>query len=172
MTTPTQAGTPSPEKQALIDAYDQVIRVDAERRGQDAATPRRSRRRWPLHPVAMVCLVVWAVTGAYIVSTRPSWVFARGMPTESPAIQEASLRLAMAMKAEQIERFRQRQNGRLPSTLDEVGPVTEGISYQRAGNDYVLRGVNGAASLVLRSTDPIRPFVGNSFVVIQRRGQR
>lgn len=171
MTTPTQAGAPSPEKQALIDAYDQVLRADAEKRGHDASR-KRSRRRFPIHPVAVLCLLVWAVTGAYLISTRPAWLFDRGMPTESPAIQEASLRLAMAMKAEQIERFRQRQGGRLPATLEELGPATAGITYQRTGNEYVLRGVNGNASLMLRSTDPIRPFVGNSFVVIQRRGQR
>jgi hypothetical protein len=76
------------------------------------------------------------------------------------------------MKAEQIERFRQRQGGRLPATIDEVGPVIRGISYERVGNDFVLRGVNGSASLMLKSTDPIRAFVGNSYVVIQGRGQR
>jgi hypothetical protein len=170
MTSPAQAGAPSPEKQALIEAFDEVIRADVERRGQPSG--RRSKRRWPIHPVAVACLVIWAVTGAYLISTRPSWLFDRGMPTESPAIQEASLRLAMAMKAEQIERFRQRQGGRLPATIDEVGPVIRGISYERVGNDFVLRGVNGSASLMLKSTDPIRAFVGNSYVVIQGRGQR
>jgi len=170
MMTPAQAGAPSPEKQALIEAFDQVIRADVEKREQ--SSPRRSKRRLPLHPVAILFLLVWAVTGAYLISTRPPWVFDRGRPVESPVIQEASLRLAMAMKAEQIERFRQRQGGRLPATLEEVGPVIQGITYQRTGNDFVLRGVNGRASLMLKSTDPIRAFVGNSYVVIQSRGQR
>ena len=171
MTTPTQAGAPTPEKQALIEAYDQVLRAEAEKREQDGAR-KPARRRWPLHPVAMLFLLIWAVTGGYLITVKPAWVFDRGRPTESPAIQEASLRLAMAMQAERIEKFRQARGGQLPTSLADVGPLVSGIIYERAGNEYVLRGVNGSASLMLRSTDPIRAFVGNSFVVIQRRGQR
>ena len=171
MTTPAQAGARTPEKQALLDAYDQVIRAEADRREHDAVR-KPARRRWPIHPIAVICLLIWAGTGTYLLATKPAWLFERGKPTESPAIQEASLRLAMAMQAERVERYRQGRGGRLPASLAEVGPTVEGITYERAGNEYVLRGVNGSASLMLRSTDPIRAFVGNSFVVIQRRGQR
>ena len=49
----------------------------------------------------------------------------------------------------------------------------QGITYERAGSDqFVLRGRNGGVSLVLRSTDPVREFVGSSYTLIQGRGQR
>jgi hypothetical protein len=94
------------------------------------------------------------------------------MPPENAALQDASLRLGMAMQFQRIDRYRQ-ANGRLPQSLDEVGAPMQGITYERVGADqFVLRGRNGGVSLTLRSTDPVREFVANSYTVIQRRGQR
>lgn len=172
MTTPTQPapGAPTPEKQALIDAFDQVIKADAEQRGKTA--DRRRGEKWVLHPVAVLALFVLVATVAYIGIARPPWLFERGMPPENAALQDASLRLGMAMQYQRVDRYRQ-ANGRLPQSLDEVGAPMQGISYERVGADqFVLRGRNGAVSLTLRSTDPVREFVANSYTVIQRRGQR
>ncbi len=172
MTTPTQPppGAPTPEKQALLDAFDQVIKADAEHRGKPAERSRS--RRWALHPVAFLALLVLVGTASYIGIVRPPWLFERGMPPENATLQDASLRLGMAVQFQRIERYRQ-VNGRLPQSLDEVGTPMQGISYERTGADqFVLRGRNGPLSLVLRSTDPVREFVANSYTVIQRRGQR
>ena len=172
MTTPTQPspGAPTPEKRALLDAFDQVIKADAEQRGKPA-DPRRPRK-WLLHPIAMLALLVLFGTIGYLGAVRPPWLFDRGMPPENAALQDASLRLGMAMQYQRIERYRQ-TNRRLPQSLDDVGAPMQGISYERVGADqFVLRGRNGTVSLTLRSTDPVREFVANSYTVIQRRGQR
>lgn len=164
-------GAPSAEKQALIEAFDQVIKADTEQR-ERAPEVQRAPRRWPLHPVAVLALLLLAGVGAWIGATRPSWLLERGMPVENAAMQDASLRLAMAMQFQRIERYRS-TNRRLPASLAEVGPPMQGITYERAGSDqYVLRGRNGGASLMLRSTDPVKEFVGSSYTLIQGRGQR
>lgn len=172
MTTPTQPspGAPTPEKRALLDAFDQVIKADAEQRGKPA--DRRRQRKWLLHPIAMLALLVLFGTIGYLGAVRPPWLFERGMPPENAALQDASLRLGMAMQYQRIDRYRQ-ANGRLPQSLDDVGAPMQGITYERVGADqFVLRGRNGTVSLTLRSTDPVREFVANSYTVIQRRGQR
>jgi hypothetical protein len=172
VTTPTQPspGAPTPEKRALLDAFDQVIKADAEQRGKPVERGRQ--RKWLLHPVAMLALLVLFGTTAYLGAVRPAWLFDRGMPPENAALQDASLRLGMAMQYQRIDRYRQ-ANGRLPQSLDDVGAPMQGITYERVGADqFVLRGRNGAVSLTLRSTDPVREFVANSYTVIQRRGQR
>jgi hypothetical protein len=172
VTTPTQPspGAPTPEKQALLEAFDQVIKADAEQRGKPADL--RRQRKWVLHPVAMLALLVLFGTVGYLGAVRPAWLFERGMPPENAALQDASLRLGMAMQYQRIDRYRQ-ANGRLPQSLDEVGAPMQGITYERVGADqFVLRGRNGTVSLTLRSTDPVREFVANSYTVIQRRGQR
>ena len=110
--------------------------------------------------------------GAWVAVARPPWIFDRGMPVENAAMQDASLRLAMVMQFQRIERYRE-ANRRLPASLSDVGPPMQGITYERAGSDqFVLRGRNDGVSLVLRSTDPVREFVGSSYTLIQGRGQR
>lgn len=170
MTSPTH-GAPTPEKKALIEAFDQVLKADAEKRDQDAAPPKRVRK-WPLHPIAVLSLLLLAGVGAYLTVTRPVWLFERGLPAESSEIQDASLRLAMALQFQRIERFRS-EHGRLPRSLAEAGEPLAGVTYrQTGGGQFVLSGVNGSVSLVLRSTESVRAFVANSYVTIQRRGQR
>jgi hypothetical protein len=172
MTGPAQppAGTPTPEKQALLEAFDEVLKAEAETR--DQAPGRAPSRPWPVHPVVVLALLVLAGTGTYIGVVRPPWLFQRGMPPESASIQDASLRMGMAVQYQRIERFRQ-ANGRLPESLAQVGEPMQGISYERLGTDqFVLRGRNGGVSLELHSTDAVREFVANSYMVIQRRGQR
>ena len=167
----TTQGPPTAEKKALIDAYDDVLKADAVKRDHDAMVP-RARRKWPLHPVAVLSLVILLSVAAYLAVSRPAWLFDRGMPPESVAIQEASLRLAMAQQYQRVERFRQ-QHGRLPDGIAETGHPLQGVTYEKSGSDqYVLRGTNGSISLILRSTDSVRAFVANSYVMIQRRGQR
>jgi hypothetical protein len=172
VTTPTQPspGAPTPEKRALLDAFDQVIKADAEQRSR--LPDRRRQRKWILHPIAMLAMLVLFGTIGYLGAVRPPWLFERGMPPENAALQDASLRLGMAMQFQRIDRYR-KANGRLPQSLGDVGAPMQGITYERVGADqFVLRGRNGTVSLTLRSTDPVREFVANSYTVIQRRGQR
>ncbi|MGE5926696.1 MAG: hypothetical protein ACM357_05035, partial [Gemmatimonadota bacterium] len=163
MTTPAQQNQPSPEKQALIDAYEKVLQADAQKREQDQAVRPAGPARRRMHPVALLSLLVLVAVAAYVGLARPSWIFERGAPTEPVSMQEASLRLAMAMQFQRIERFRA-QSGRLPATMEEAGPVMPGIRYQaRHPDGFTLTGTNGTVALTLQSTESLAAFVGNSY---------
>jgi len=171
MTAPHDPKQPSPEKQALISAFDEVLKADAEQREKGQSAPRPAPRRRLLHPVASLSLLVLLAVGVYLGVTRPDWLFARGVPQETTAIQEASLRLAMSMQFQRIERFRN-QSGRLPTTIEEAGPPVMGIRYQaRHPDGFTLTGTSGGVTLTLESTESLEAFVGNSYAVIERRGQ-
>jgi hypothetical protein len=172
MTTPAQQNQPSPEKQALIEAYEKVLLADAEKREKDNAAKPAGPPRRRTHPVVLLSLLVLVVVGAYAVFARPAWLFERGAPAEPVSIQEASLRLAMAMQFQRIERFRT-QSGRLPTTVEEAGPAMPGVRYQaRHPDGFTLTGSNGSVTLTLQSSEPLAAFVGNSYELIQGRAER
>ena len=169
MTIPAQQNQPSPEKQALIEAYEKVLVADAEKREKEAATRPAVAPRRRMHPVAILSLLVLVAVGAWVGLARPSWIFERGAPAEPVSMQEASLRLAMAMQFQRIERFRS-QSGRLPTTIDEAGPPMPGVRYQaRHPDGFTLTGTNGVVTLTLQSTESVSAFVGNSYELIQGR---
>jgi hypothetical protein len=171
MTTPAQQNQPSPEKQALIEAYEKVLLADAEKREKDQAARPAGPPRRRMHPVVVLSLLVLVGAAAYVGLARPSWIFERGAPAEPASMQEASLRLAMAMQFQRIERFRQ-QSGRLPTTMEEAGAVAPGIRYQaRHPDGFALTGTNGAVTLTLQSTQSVSAFVGNSYELIQGRAE-
>src|SRR6476659_42913 len=122
MTAPTP---PSPEKRALIDAYETALKASAQQREQrpGGAGPRRTR------PIAWLVLALAVGGAAFGGVTRPAWLGIHGPLVEPPAVREASLRLAVALEAQRVLRF-QREHGRLPATLDEAGGAMPGISYQ------------------------------------------
>lgn len=166
MTTPTP---PSPEKRALIDAYETALKASAEQREAEqragAKRPRRTR------PIAWVVLAL-ALAGTGIAAmTRPAWLGIRRPLAEPPAVREASLRLAVALEAQRVLRF-QRENGRLPATLEEAGGAMPGITYQRSREGiYELNAADGDVAVIYRSTSSLRTFVGNSYEVVSRRGK-
>lgn len=172
MTTPAQQNQPSPEKQALIEAYERVLLADAEKREKDQAARPEGPPRRRLHPVVVLSLLVLIGVSAYVGVARPAWLFERGAPTEPVSMQEASLRLAMAMQFQRIERFRA-QSDRLPTTMEEAGPVMPGVRYQaRHPDGFTLTGTNGAVTLTLQSTESVSAFVGNSYELIQGRAEQ
>ena len=166
MTAPTP---PSPEKRALIDAYETVLKAEAERRetGQ-ASTPAGPPRT---RPIAWVVLGLVLVALAAAAALRPPWL-GLGVPLrEPPAVREASLRLAVALEAQRVMRY-QREQGHLPATLDEAGPVLAGVSYQPSREGiYELSATDGDIAVLYRSTTSLREFVGNSSDIVSRRGK-
>ena len=122
----------SPQKQALLDAFDNVLKKqaeerDAERRDAEARRGGRSRVR----PSIMLSAVLAVFLCAYLYIEHPDWLFPSSAPVESVAIREASLRIAMANAAQHVERYHQR-TGRLPKTLADVGTEVAGIALPGA----------------------------------------
>jgi hypothetical protein len=158
-------------KKALLDAFDTVLKTQAEEREAElrAAEARRRDRGWS-RPLVLICLAIVAFTGAYLWIERPAWVFPAPLPPESVALEEAGLRITIANAAQHVERFRQR-NGRLPQSLEEARAHPSGLRYTLTGSDYRLEGERGGLLVAFASGEPLPAFLGNSFEVISRRGR-
>jgi hypothetical protein len=160
------------QKQALLEAFDSVLKQQAEHREaerRDEAARRQNRSQ--VRPVIWVSGVLTLFLCAYLYIERPEWLFPASTPPESVAIQEASLRIGMANVAQHVERYRQR-TGKLPRTLLEAGTQAEGMTYQPLDSiDWRLLGTHGGIELTLASREPLPRFLGNSFEVISRRSR-
>ncbi len=164
--------TATPEKKALLQAFDSVLKRQAEDREAEARTAEARRlaasRTRPLFWAGGVLGLFFA---AYLWVERPEWLFPPPVAPESTAIKEASARIGVANAAQHVERFRQRF-GRLPENLVEAGAQVEGVSYQRTGADsWRIEGDNGAVRVSLGSSESLAKFLGNSFEVIARRSR-
>ena len=164
--------TATSDKKALLEAFDTVIKTQAEereakRREEDARRAARARSR----PVMWVCAAIILFVGTYLGVEQPEWAFPNKPLAESDAVREAGLRIGMANAAQHLERYRQR-NGRLPSTLGEAGAHGDNLAYERVtGTAWRVVGQHGSVRLTLSSTDPLPKFLGNSFEVISRRAR-
>ena len=167
MTKPTPPGPPTPEKKALLEAYEQAIK--SPHAPEPSSRPRRSGG---LHPLTLVSLAALVALAAWLAIARPGFVFERGAPDEPRAVRDASLRLAMAMQYQRVHRFRD-STGALPQKLSDVGPVVSAIRYEPIPPDqFTLVGENGDVVLTLRSNDVLRDFVGSAYQVLESRGAR
>jgi hypothetical protein len=154
---------PSAEKRALLEAYDAAVQQSA--RQSNKPLPRRT-----LGIVTIIFALALLAIGAWLYTARPDWVFARGMPPQSAAVREASLRLTMAMQYQRIERYRD-SAGHLPVRLSDLGPAAANLTYTTTQfGDFVLEGSDSTLRLTLRSDDSLRTFVGNSYEIVSRRG--
>jgi hypothetical protein len=161
---------PTAQKQALLEAFDTVLKQQAEAREaelREAEARRRAQRR--VRPVIVAAAVLALVLCSYLYVERPEWLFTSDAVPESVAMKEASLRIGMANVAQHVERHRQR-TGTIPRSLADAGSRMEGMTYEVLGSDaWRLIGTNGGVELTLSSQDSLPRFLGNSFEVISRR---
>jgi hypothetical protein len=162
--------SPSTQKQALLEAFDTVLKQQAEAREaelRESAARRRDRRQ--IRPSLMALAVLVLMLCSYLYIERPEWLFPSASPPESGVIKEASLRIGMANAAQHVELYRHR-TGKVPATLAEAGTRVQGMVYQPVGADgWRLVGTNAGIELTLSSQDSLSRFLGNSFEVIARR---
>lgn len=158
-------------KKALLDAFDTVLRTQAEEReAEQRAADARRRARARARPLIWTCTALVLFVASYLYIERPDWVFPSQAPVESPQLKDAGLRIGMANAAQHVEHYRQR-TGRLPSTLAEAGAHGANLSYQILANGaWQLTGRNGGAPLTLSSKESLAAFLGDSFEIIARRG--
>lgn len=170
--TPKPPGSPAPsaEKRALLDAFDTVLKTQADERdasSRDAEAQRRARAS--SRPLMGAATLILLAVAAYLAVMRPTWVFAPRPTPETLALQEASLRVSMANAAQHVDHFRKR-NARLPESLAEAGARENGIRYERVGaGGFRLAGENGPARATFNSGEELSDFLGNSFQIIARR---
>jgi hypothetical protein len=160
----------SAEKKALLDAFDTVLKSQAEERdATDREAEARRRARASSRPLLAACALILLAVASYLAVFQPAWVFAPRFAPESLAIQEASLKIDMANVAQHVERFR-KKNGRLPESLSEAGARPGDLNYRRIGEtSYQLVGDNGPAHATLNADESLADFLGNSYQIIARR---
>lgn len=170
----SETTNPSPtataEKKALLEAFDTVLKTQAEQREAERAAAEARSRRGPSRALLLVCSLMILFTSAYLYVERPEWVFPAPPTPESTAVREASLRISLANAAQHLERYRER-SGRFPATLEEAGAHGEGIDYRRTQAGYRLTAQAGELTISLDSSQPLSGFLGNSFEVISRRSR-
>ena len=171
MTSDSSSPTATPEKQALLEAFDTVLKTKAsEREATRLAEEARRRGRETSRALVGMCLTILLLVGGYVFVERPEWIFPIPPAPESLAVREASLRIAVANAAQHVERYRQ-QNGQLPVTLGQAGAHGTAITYDRLTGGYRLQAEVGEVRVTYHSSESLSRFVGNSFKVISRRGK-
>ncbi len=158
------------QKQALANAYGNVLRSQADEREAERAAE-KARRRAAKRPrlILVAAVLLLSVVTGWTWHTRPDWIFRPTNIAESTDVREASLRIMMANAAQHIERYRTR-HGRLPKSLRSAGAHGQSIQYVVDGSDsYRLTGTNGQVALTLRSDQPLPAFIGNSFALVTSR---
>ena len=158
--------SPSGGRRALVEAFQNVVKSEAER-AKEAKAPR------PIPPhrraAGLFIAVLIMIAAAAILVIQPPWLVAPDVPEETSELHEASLRLAMYQAAQHIESYR-RANGHLPASLPEAGADTTGVTYEAAGGfQYVLHGHSRDLTLEYHSEQPLKQFLGNSYELIRER---
>lgn len=170
-TTPPPSTTASPEKKALLEAFDTVIKTAAEEREiERLAAEARRRGRGASRLLLVVCTTILVFVAVYLYVERPEWVFPPAAQPESAAVREASLRISLANAAQHVERYRQLR-GELPATLAQAGAYGAEISYHRTTAGYQLEGEDGGVRVSFTSGQSLARFIGNSFEIIARRSR-
>ena len=155
-------------KTDLLEAAKAVVKERNAKAGEAAA-----RRMQPEVRKRVGVLSLLGLAGLLVLALQPSWLIGpRGLPPESPAIVEASVRLAMLREQSRVMDFLKR-TGRLPATLAEAGVTVPGLGYEALPQqEFRLFAQAGDSLLVLRSSDSMTLFLGNSLREIKNRGRR
>lgn len=154
-------------RRALASAFQDVLKADQERRAAERRAV-RPRRPW----LGILSLLVLSGTVAWLAIDRPAWLFPPPA-VESPARDDAGLRLTMYAAATRLQAYRSTAR-RYPMRLDDVpGISARDLRYERLNDTtFVLRGRRGAASLSLGSRDDLDAFLGTSLSkALQRSGR-
>lgn len=166
-TTPT-ATAPS-QKQALLDAFDTVLKTAAEEReAERLAAEARRRHRGVSRLLLVVCTTILVFVSVYLYVERPEWAFPAPSTPESIEVRQASLRISVANAVQHVERYRQ-QHGKLPATLEQAGANSAGLSFQPTIAGYEVTGEGDGVRVSFTAGESLTRFIGNSFEVVARR---
>lgn len=160
---PTPGTPPGPhDRSALVQAFQDVVRTEHDKRTNPPPVEKPASRL-PFQ----LALIGLAFVLATILAMQPAWLFPKA-PVESPALQEASLRVRMYVQIDRIEQYKS-ANGRLPATLGEAGIDSTGLRYSAGGDGYSLSGVNRGVSLTYSSSQAPKDFLGSSYRLLSQR---
>jgi hypothetical protein len=171
MSQDTTSATATPQKKALLEAFDTVLKTAAEARELERlAAEARRRGRGISRLLLVVCTTILVFVSVYLYVERPEWAFPTPSTPESTAVRQASLRISVANAVQHVERYRQ-QRGKLPATLEQAGANTVGLSFQPTTAGYEIAGEGDGVRVSFMAGQSLTRFIGNSFEVIARRSR-
>jgi hypothetical protein len=149
---------------ALAAVMDHAVRMT---RAVVLAKPMES---WPWRPIILASLAL--LTFLFTATTYlayPDWLFGAAPSLMSSARREAGVRMAMFLSAERLLAARD-AGGDLPATLAAAGDSWDGVIYTNQGDGtFTLQSRLGKATIVLRSDDDPRKFLGLSRRYLRER---
>lgn len=148
-------------KAELLQAYQDVVKFANEKPAPPRPEPPSRAPFW----IACGSLIVILTT---LTIWQPPWLFSQPAK-ETPALMEASLRVRIYAEILRIERFQSTNSNRLPASLIDVGGDTTGVAYALVKTGYTLTGRNGPLTIVYKSEQPAKQFLGNSYSLIRAR---
>ena len=158
------APTPRQSKSALLEAAQEAIAVQ-QSKGR-APPPAKPTVRQSL---ARITLGVVLLIGSGLLITRPAWLAGPPMPVETLAIRTASATLALVEAVSRVSAFRALR-GTLPATLGDAGVTNPDVRYRRlAGDQFEVRIELGDSTVIMRSSDSLKPAVVQAILTLQGR---
>lgn len=170
----TEQDFPEADKNERARERADVLREVGEHVARKEAQERLRQTRSPvLRRLTQILNLAILAFAAYVWIGNPSWVRVEPPAAPSPQAREAALRLSIYIQAQQIEAYRS-ENGRIPSSLEEVGPPLAGMHFQQTGRGaYRITGVSDTLTLVYSSSESLAEFMGDSEnLIIPSRQER
>jgi len=152
----------------IADALADVMKDQAEKaKVRKQAPAPRSRGTSPLKWGLLLAL---AGLSAYLWLAPPDWLLPSPPEPPPPALQEAGLRMEIALQARSVEAFREAR-GRLPESLQEAGDPYAEVEYARLdGGRYVLWMEGEVGRVEYDSRASLDEFLGDARRIIMEGG--
>ena len=156
--------------QEAAEAVAAVLKHAAEKDTAVKAKPRPKKQpKWML-PVG----VNLAVLAVYLLLAPPAFVTVNPIDPPDQEVRVRQLASALYMQAQAVEQYKIDNNGRLPSSLEDlagVGPTySDVVQYVRQGESYQLVAMVGEQPLVWDSTGPNEDIVAAAAATTARIG--
>ena len=157
MTTPAR-----PTSKADVAAIVGEI-MEEQRKNAEQPAPSGS----PFVPSYVVATLVVALC-AWAWIAPPAWLVPKRVAAPSREYREASARVALALNAQRIEAYRA-SNGRLPSSKQEVGILSDQISYDQTGRlTFELSSRVDGQPVTYKSTQPRDRYLAEAMTALSR----
>jgi hypothetical protein len=157
MTTPARP-TPKANVAAMVSEIIEEARKNAQE--ADPAPSRRISSVVAAFIVMALCAWVWIAP--------PSWLVPPPVAPASREYREASTRVALALHAQRIEAYRS-SHGRLPRTKQEVGIVSDQVTYDRADSlSYELTSRVDGQPVSYKSSQPRDRYLAEAMTALTR----
>ena len=157
MTTPAR-----PTPKANVAAMVSEIMEEARKNAEEAA-PAPSRR---ISSVVAAFIVMGLCAWVWI--APPTWLVPPPVAPPSREYREASTRVALALHAQRIEAYRA-SHGRLPRTKQEVGIVSDQVTYDRTdGLAYELISRVDGQPVSYKSSQPRDRYLAEAMTALTR----